>query len=307
MKKIRFIPLLAVLALTSCGTMNPPSFEDAGEEVSYSEYKSKLDLAMAQNEIFDNSGILDDRTTKIEVSISNVTSARRNGSEIEKREQHNEYSIEQQCDYDNYVAKRNSSEKNSVKTKTQTYSETTENSSEGKDYIQFGKVNSVEYLLQIDTITKEYYSINVATSKEAAFDQEVRQLFSNYLQLFNIYAPQEYEVDDYLFYINEDLIFTFMTTTEKVEDLHDEKLGRDYVYATETSRRKIKGQINLTDKKEAVRVNSTVTTETVYKEDDEYRKGDIVTDEYRTYLEFTSSAKEVNLDVIDIVDYHHAQ
>lgn len=304
MKKVRFIPLLAVLALTSCGSMKAPEFDKEGDEVTFAVYQEKYQKAKIENEVYDDSGILNDRTLKINFSTSLVSSLRRNKSEIKKSERMTKSTSEEQYDYDNFVGKTVSNLSYTYKVKDEEGSESAEQNYKYETMIQFGKVNYVEYLLEANTATKEYSTINVGTSRESAFDNAVRQNFITVLEYYSLFAPSTSE--DYSFYVKDDLVFTFLTATEVEEELYTTILGRQVVYAVETTRTKIKCQINLTDKKEALRISSEVTKETQYEADaNGFYDGDLETEENKTYVEFTSAAKNVNLSEIDIVDYHY--
>lgn len=303
MKKLRFIPLLAVIALTSCNSMKAPSFENEGEEVKFDVYTQKLAEAQLANEVFDDSGILGDRSTKYSFSTYIVSSVRRNKSEISKTELTTIVTDDCQYDSDNFVAKEVYTEKVITKGKDQEGAESRESNSKTEYYYQFGKIGYVEYLLNINNTTKEYTKMNTAYSKEKSFDQLIREDFTNSLSKYGSYAPVT--ADDYTFYMKDDMVFTFLTTTEEEVELRTNILGKDTVYAIETTRKKIKGQINLTDKKEAVKISNEVTIETVYQADyEKYVEGDVKTNEVRLYIDFTSASRNININEIDIVDYH---
>ena len=103
------------------------------------------------------------------------------------------------------------------------------------------------------------------------------------------------DAEDYLFYNNNDTIFTYVK--------NDEDSSKSDNYNVETTI-KIKAQVNLTDKKQAARLSYETTTVYTYKKDyNGYLEDDVVTEETKAYAEMTGTAKDVNVKAVDIDDY----
>ena len=304
MKKMRFIPLLAlVTVLSSCNGLGgnaakAPTFAKEGEEVTFSEFKQQLNVATNDSEISDTNSKLTDRLIKTSSSNTTTRIWNRGKTDLEKNESQTTSKGEASFDTNNLVAKMTAESKGTQKVSDQesTYSET---SSSKQD--QFDKIKNVKYLIYANAKTKQYVAqtaVTGTTKDDALFDNLIRDSLSSLLYLFNMYLPSSTtEARDYLFHINNDTLFTFALTNEE----EDSRSSGLYTLKTRT---KIKVQLDLTDKKQAFRYSSESRVEYDYKKAYEsYKADDVLTEDTKVYAEYTVSSKDVKVNPVDLSDY----
>ena len=305
MKKVRFIPLFALTALLSgCslfggGAGKTPKFDKEGDEVKYAKFTEALTEAYQDSELYDTDSKLGDRVIKSSTSYSESRTVKRGKKEVNKSTGTQTYKAESQFDYGNLTGKETAERKYTEKSTTQEGSGSSTSNEKLEYHYQFEKVDGTKSLVMANAKTKEYRSYqSVPSSKdeEDVFDSMVRSSISYVSYVFEAYLPSSSSAaEDYLFYNNNDLIFTY--------SYNDETSDKSDYYNVETTS-KIKAQVDLTDKKQACRLSYEVTTVYTYKKDyNGYLEDDVVTSESKRYAEFTVNSKDVNLKAVDIDDY----
>ena len=303
MKTIRCIPVMALAALlSSCslfGGMKAPTFSKEGEEVTYEEFEEALDEALEYCEFHDEESNLGDRVIKASISQMTTDIWKRGKKEISKTEMQATDTGESQFDYSNYVAKSTDEIKDSEKNTNQEGESTRTNNINYENYYQFGTINSSYYLILVNAKTKEYYGLSQTSSnaKDFMFGNLIRSTFSYAYYSFSKYMPSSpLTAKDYLFFNNNDTVFTY---SENKED--EDKNSSFFNRSTKT---KIKAQVDLTNKKQAIRLSYEYKEETEYKRDYEgYKDGDIVTSEEKYYVDYSFTAKEVTVNAVDLGNY----
>ena len=301
MKKMRYIPMLALSALlTGCnlfgGGMKAPTFAKEGEEVSkYSTFTQQFQEAYQNSEIYDTDAKLGDRILKSNSSQSSTEVLKRGKKEVRKTESTTIMKGEAQFDYDNLVGKMTSENKSTEKRSDEESSYSSTSTSKQEQYYQFNNKN----LVLANAKTKEYriYASSVS-NKDSYFDNVVRSSLSSSIYVFSAYLPSsDSAAKDYLFYNNNDKVFTYSLNKED----EDSKSSTFYTTVTKT---KLKVQIDLTDKKQAVRVSYENKVEYTYKKDSgSYVDGDVVTEEDKIYVEYTATGKELTVKEVNLNDY----
>ena len=299
---MRYIPVIALAALlSSCslfGGMKAPSFAKEGDEVEYEEFAEAYMKAGEDSELADTESKLGDRVLKYTSSSSEVETWKRGKKELSKSEEQTTGKGEAQFDYGNLVAKITGESKYTEKSsdEEQTYSST--RTSKQEQYYQIGKYDGAKYLLLVNAKTKEYRgNMAVGTQdEEDVFDYSVRSSISSIAYFFRAYMPSSSsEREDYLFYVKDDVLFTYSYDNEDDYDSSEYKC---------TTKLKVKAQIDLTDKKQAVRLSYERKDEMTYTKDTgSYKDGDVVVIEEKTYAEYTVNAKDVNVKEVDLSDY----
>lgn len=301
MNKIRYIPIIGLAALlSSCslfGGVKAPKFDKEGDEVKYEKFIEKLTDAYKDSELNDSDSKLGDRIVKYSYSSSGTYSLKRGKKEIEKSTETSISKGEQQFDYDSLVSKSTGETKTTEKSTDQEGSSNETVSKKTEEYYQFGKVEKEKYLIEANAKTKTYSGVYPSSDDDKLFDQLVRQTVSSAASLFSARVPYSEEAaKDYTFYNNKDAIFTYSLVDED-----EDKVEKAYKYVTTT---KIKVQLDITDKKQAVRYSSEVKTVLTYTDDiNGYKEDDVVTREEKNYAEITCNAKEVKLKEVDLDDY----
>ena len=298
---MRFIPMLALTALLSgCnlfgGGMKAPTFAKEGEEVSkYSTFIQQFQDAYKDSELYDTESKLGDRVLKANSSQSSTEVLKRGKKEVRKTESTTTMKGESQFDTSNLVGKTTSESKGTEKRSDEegTYSSTS--TSKQEQYYQFQNKN----LVLANAKTKEYrIQASSVSNKDNYFDDLIRNSVASSSYIFQAYLPgTESLAKDYLFYNNNDTIFTYSLNKED----EDTKSSSYYNVVTKT---KLKVQIDLTNKKQAVRMSYEYKEEYTYKKDSgSYVDGDVLTQESKIYLDYTATAKDVNVKEVNLDDY----
>lgn len=302
MKKLRYIPLLALTAvLASCGlNVKAPSFAEEGEEVSFVKFKEGLIKAESLSEITDIDYNLGDKVMKFSTSDTTIRTWKRGNKELAKQESQYVGKGESQYDVDNYVAKFVSEAKNTI---TITSQEGSSNQTSNQSYERYYQIESVKgsnCFVQVNAKTKNYFVTDKITSlnkRGDIFDNIVRGDMASIITQFEGQIPYDQKSSKgYLFYNSDDIIFTIILNGET-----EDTSTSTYKLRTQS---KIKAQLDLTDKKEAFRLSYEVTHEYTYKTDyDNYASGDVVTEKTTEYMDTTISEKNVDLNNVDLGDY----
>lgn len=309
MKNIRLIPILLVLPLlSSCGAGgNPPSFSKEGVEVDFEDFQDQLELASEESEL--NMDVpLQDRITKGSYYSLNRNVQKRGGNEIYRSETISNSKAEFQLDFDNLVGKYVYEGKDVNKLVRPSDTSNSDYTYKDTIYYQFNKISRVDYFVTASVNQKNYSTNNVSISRDYHFNDFAASMIQWQLMNFNEYKPSyEIDADGYLFYVNGETLFTYETSNERTEDI----VNYDSSYGTKNIRSKIKCQLDLTDRKQAVRISYEVTTEYTYQKDyygmsdRDYLAGDVVTNEERVYTDYYVDAQKVNVNPIDIDNYYH--
>ena len=284
MKKLRLIPLLSLATLLSAcslfgGKAKEPKFSKEGDEVTYDEFNTAYQKAYMNSELNDTDSKLGDRSLKGTAS----------------------YSVkgEAQFDYDNLVAKSTSEIKRTSKESSPEGTGSSTQTMKSEEYYQFTKIDGTKYLVEANAKTQvysPYRSVSSSSDEKDVFDLFVRSNFSSYSYMFGNYVPSsKEEAKDYLFYNNDDVLFTIVYNEDDEEDVS---------YGTIKTKSKIKVQIDLTDGKQAIRISAVNKTETSYSKDyNSYLDGDVVSEENVTYVDYSISSKDVNVKEVNLDDY----
>ena len=307
MKKMRFIPLLSLTAvLTGCSLFGgngakAPTFAKEGDEVTYTEFKQKLQEATNDSEIADESSLLTDRVVKASTSNSSTRIWKRGKTELEKSEEQNTDKGEASYDTNNHAAKSTAETKITRKSSDQQSTSSETSTAKQEVYYQIEKVKGYKYLIYANAKTNQYYtqtSISGSVTDDKAFDNLIRNNLNALYYIFNRSLPNsDSEAKDYNFHVNNDKLFTFSLTSEE----EDSKSSQYYTLKTKT---KYKVQLDLTDKKQALRYSRETKVEYDYKKSlDSYKVDDVLTEENKTYAEYTITAKDVKVNPVDISDY----
>lgn len=302
MNKIKCIPVLALAALlSSCSLFGAkaPKFADEGEQVDYTDFFNRYNDAYSNSELNDTNVKLTDRIIKTSNYEMNNSVLKRGNKEISKSEMTTNIKEESQFDVDNFVGKATSESKETMKGNNPEGNGSYSLSSKSENYYQFEKENSYTYLVKANTKTQEYRFVDQVSSsrkKDVVFDEKLRYEIVYFVELFYSYVPKtSFGSEDYLFYIKDDNLFTITLTKDETNN------SSDYEY---TFKRKLKIQLDLTDKKQALRISDETKTEYKYHINyDTYRDGDVVTTNQIMYAEYSVNSKNVNLSPIDVGDY----
>ena len=304
MKKLHLIPLLGLTALlASCSLFSAkaPKFASEGDEYSYEEFYDKLNQAQIDSELSDYDSKLGDRVLKSNTYYSSVSTIKRERKVIQKIERTQTLKEEGQFDYDGLVGKGNYEGKYTEKSKTPEGTGST--TSEQKiDYnYQFGQVGKFSSLVLANNKTKQYYvreTVTASNPDHKIFDSFVHSVIDNATYGFFMYLPgSKAEAKDYLFFVNNnDSLFTFSYNQEKDD-------GSTSAFDCLLIQ-KIKVQLDLTDKKQALRVSYESNEERTYLKDDNGNlEGDILTITEKRYEEYTINAKDVSVKAVDLDSY----
>ena len=302
MKKIRCIPLFALAALLAgCGNnMKAPSFANEGEEVNYVQFKGALIEAKSLSEMYDTEYYLSDRVVKASSSTSYTNNWKRGNKELSNEEYVTSATGETQFDVDNFVAKSVGETKASRKATNQEDNHTEDSKASFEAYRQIEEIKNSTYFIEANAKTKTYamqQKISSSNKREDIFDNYIRDSMHNLANLFDSYIPMnQQEAKRYLFYNNDDTIFTFALTEEKNDNSQP--------YFNSYFKTKIKGQLDLTSKKEYFRLSYEVSEERTYNQDDgAYREGDVISIINKVYYDISVNGKDVNLNNVNIDDY----
>lgn len=304
MRKMQFIPLLALTALLSgCnlfGGAKAPSFADEGDEVKFVRFKEKYLLAQQDSELYDEESKLTDRVFKRSYSYTTRTVIKRDKSEISTQERQTIASGESQYDVNNLVGKTTAEMKTTSKSNDQEVESSSSSNEKYEFFYQFEKINNAIHLVAANTKTKQYSSYGTASSsanKESVFDRYVRYDIQSIQSPFDNYMPANAsEGSDYLYYISDDVIFTY----SKMKETEDNKNSVYNLY----SKIAFKAQLDFTDKKQSFRCSYEIKEERTYKKNDgSFRKGDVYTFEEKTYYDYNVTAKDVTVKPVNFSDY----
>ena len=315
MKKVRILPLLALVTLLSACNKGPvvkaPTFTKEGEQVTYAEFNTKLEASFKASELYDDGEgelpALGDRVLKGSTSSSNVTIVKRNKKEIRKEESASSISAEQLYDYDNLVSKTTTNTKETSSIKTEEESSSGSSTGKSEVYYQFGRIDNTDYLLSVNSKTKSYrrsYEVSSGSTPAKTFDRYVRNNISSVQSLFSYYLPGESDAKDYIF-SNKENLYTFSASTENNDELFKESLVK---YATVKRTAKIKVQLDLTDGKQSLKLSYETRTETTYIEpyssySESFLKDDISIEENKSYYDVSVAAKKADVKSVDITEY----
>lgn len=304
MKKLRLIPLLSLAALLSAcslfgGKAKEPKFSKEGDEVTYEKFQEQYSKAYMDSELYDTDSKLGDRSLKGTASYSSTDLHKRGKKEINKEEDSYTVKGEAQFDYDNLVAKSTAEIKRTSKESSPEGTGSSTQTMKSEEYYQFTKIDGTKYLVEANAKTQvysPYRSVSSSSDEKDVFDLFVRSNFSSYSYMFGNYIPNsKEEAKDYLFYNNDDVLFTIVYNEDDEEDVS---------YGTVKTKSKIKVQIDLTDGKQAIRVSAVNKTETSYSKDyNSYLDGDVVSEENVTYVDYSISSKDVNVKEVNLDDY----
>lgn len=301
MKKMRYIPLLTLasllIACDNAANLKSPTFAKEGDEVNFTEFTSKFNDAANDSELVDLSITLGDRVMKASYSDYYLETIKRDKKEISKSEQSGSCKGEYQFDENNLVGKQTAEVKQTYKVTNQEGSMSATQNTNSECYYQFGKNNGTDGILRVNTKTQSYYTVYVGGSNKKNFDYFMRGELQNGLSDFSNYLPADNKAArEYLFYTNNnDTLFTYTTNQDKEETLNNYKL---------TTRLKIKAQLDLADEKQSFRISYEETVSYDYTRNvDNHLKGDNFVQENKHYAEYVISAKDVNVDKVDISNY----
>ena len=304
MKTIRYIPIFALTALlvTSCDMFSgnkAPSFSKEGDEVSYSDFKTRVQEAYEESEIFDTNARLGDRLEKISSSRSYVKTWKREKQEIEKTNSQLAMKGEAQYDADNLIAKLVSemSYKDSSNTQEGKGSSTSESKTE--NYYQFSYIGGSKCLVNANAKTKRYssyYPVYRGATEESVFDEVSRaDMTQVYEQFVSTIPYSQSDAKEYLFYINGDSLFTFIQNTDR--ETSDSNV-------TSKTKIKLKVQLDLSDKKQAFRFSHEQQVEETYKKNyNGHIEGDVTVETTKNYNEYTFTAKNITVKEVNLDEY----
>ena len=309
MKKISLVPfLLIVPLLSSCGLGmgQAPTFAKEGQEFDYEDFNDLLATASSESELNMYTVPLQDRDAKLNRYTFSNHSRKRNGKEIFKYEEISNSKIEYQFDYDSLVAKETFDYRRTIKNSDSTNLNNAELSQKGTEYYQFAKISGVFNFVEISSDNSTYHSIRQSNDKDDVFNVFAIETIDSYLREFYSYKPANvYDADGYLFYVNDETLFTFETSRDREEDLRINNVS----YGKRVIKNKIKCQLDLTDKKEALRLSYEVNTQETYSKDyysglnESIFAGDIQTSEERIYIDFSSTTKKISVNEVDLSSY----
>ena len=300
---LALVSLLSSCNLFGGNKMKAPTFAKEGDEVEFTDYQAKLAAANENSELSDQESKLSDRLIKSSYATSETVVLKRGKTEVRKSETATQTKGEMQIDYSNLTMKETGETKGTYKRSDQEGSYNITANSKTENYGQFATISDVKSWVSANAKTKVYTVAGTLYSgmdKDDYFDSLVRMQISNLSSYYFEYEPDSKEqAKDYLFYINNDVLFTISYNNEK-----DEETEEAAIY----TKSKIKLQLDMTDKKQAVRVSVETEASKTYKKDggyssSAYKEGDVETTKYVEYYEATVSAKDVTVKEVDLDDY----
>ena len=303
MKNIKLLPLIALLGFVSgcSNAAKEPAFGTQGDVVSYSNFNPRFLNARRENEFFKN-GILGDRTLKTTYIYTRNATVKGNNKDKGSYSSKATSVKEEQYDFASNVIKETVNTTEEVKSKTLEGKIQHNDSAKSEKYYQFGPVEGLEYLVEVNALYKTYYRIAETTEstveeKHAMLDQRMRSTTINdAYNCFYSYYPSSDSTRNYLFYINN-TIYT-MTYHEETRQNSAEVSG------TVTTDRKV--QIDFAEGKEAVRFTETVKTELLYNiSTGNYTAGDVLTTSEKTSYEYTIIQEDVQIDQLNLSKYSY--
>ena len=308
MKNLRLIPIILLTTfLVGCANAGKaPTFSSEGVEVDYEDFNDQLQVASSESELVMLTTPLQDRGSKSYRYASTISSQKRNGKEVYRAESITIEEIDAQYDFDNLVSKEEKQGKMIMKGFDSSNNATYETTSKQTHYRQFETIKFRDTFVNINANSKIYSSLGQSSDKETLFNSYIISDAQVCLNYFYDYKPASiYDADNYLFYVNDETLFTFEMSQDKNQDL----MVGTAKYGTKSIRTNIKCQLDLTDKKQALRVKYEVTTQNNYEKDyitgenSSYFAGDVVTVEERVYIDYSLTSKKINLNPVDLSDY----
>ena len=304
MNKMRFIPLLALTALLSgCnlfGGAKAPNFVDSGDEVTFVQFKEKYLQAARDNELNDFESKLTDRVFKRSFSSTIVETIKRDKKEISNVTNQMIASGESQFDVNNLTGKAVAEVKSTTKIQDAEEDGSATSTTKYESYAQFEKVSNALYLVNANAKTKEYTTyerVSGTLTKEVIFDNYMRDDLLSIMTPFNDYMPANLkDGSDNLFYNYDDIMFTYSKAKESEDN--------SYAGYNEYNKFILKAQLDLTDRKQALRLSYENKIERTYKRnEDGHHKGDVLTREEKIYYDYTITAKDITVKPVDFSQY----
>lgn len=302
MKKMRYITILAITSLLATGCSNSlkaPTFANEGEEFNFVQFKERYLQAKKDSELSDYDYFLTDRVFKASYSSSDVHTLKRDKAEIYKSETQSVATGESQYDTDSLAAKMVAENKSSQKVTSQESNFNASSTTNAERYYQISQVSRTKYLVFANAKTKVYRLIDPVSYQNTAedlFDNQIREDITSTFYNFEDRMPYTgSEAKDYLFYVSNETLFTYTINKEQEQNLSSYKLY---------TKIKCKAQLDLTDKKQSLRLSYEFKEELTYtRSEDSYKPGDVVTNESKVYIDYTFYAKEARVNPVDLSDY----
>lgn len=311
MKKIKFIPSLALVCLLSaCGTTKAPSmakprFAKQGEEIaSYEDFSNQYQTVLGESELSSDDFKMGDREMNSKTYIMESAIIKRNkkafaevsiiryGEALNRFDGDNQiiankgktvtYGVDKECDSTRVDESR--SNENTV------YQESTV---DGKQYYVNADLNSKTYSKGFelsDTATAEHY-----------YNQMASAVVSMLMTATLVLLPSE-AVEDFKFYRNGNT-FTWSSETIETEEI---KNSEDVVVGTAKLEGEFKAQTDFIDGKFSFKlVTITKSTSTFTSDYGDYLTGDILINESKEYVDVSLVSKNVKISPVDISKFRH--
>ncbi len=310
MKKIKFVPVLAIAALLSaCGvnkgiSVKAPKFAKEGAEVTYTEFMNKLDEAFDASEITQEDAKLSDRLITTKQSQSQKEVVKNGKKQVSKQEQVITYGNKYQFDYDNCIGNSEYVFKASSASEDAHGDKTTEDSEKKTSQFQFGEGEHENQFYEYELENKYYRQVATLAedeTKEHLFGILIKEtIYDSISAAFGILPSSEAEAESYKFYVNGK-VFTYTDGYDESGDMKDDD---DNVFGTYTAKGDLKVQLDFTDGAQKLKMAMEVTETGKYTAAyDGYGEGDESKMEVKMYVDNSVQSKKVSLKAIDASEF----
>ena len=310
MKKIKLVPVLAIVALLSaCGvnkgiSMKAPKFAKQGEEVSYTEFKAKLDEAFEASEIVKEDAKFGDRVITTKEASLQKTVVKNGKKELGREERKSAYEDKFQYDFDNFVGNATCSFKGYTLSKDAHGEKTSEDNENTSAQFQFGEGTHSNRFYCYDLDNKFYYleaALADGETKDHLFGIFLKEgIYDALNEGLNAIPSNEEQAAEFKFYVNGKT-FTFIDSYDESGDMKDD--GNN-VIGTYKDKGELKIQIDFTDGAQKLKIAMEVSENSNYTAAyQSYGEGDEVTSEIKMYVDNNVQSKKVSLKAIDTSDF----
>ena len=311
MKKIKFIPSLALVCLLSaCGTTKAPSmakprFAKQGEEIaSYEDFSNQYQTVLGESELSSDDFKMGDREMNSKTYIMESAIIKRNKKVFidDSMTLYNE--TLNRFDGDNHIIATKGKNVSYGIFKELDSTQEEESISNENTVHQESTVDGKQCYVNADLNSKTYskgFELSDTASAEDYYNQMASAVVSVLKMTIFAFAPLD-DVEDFKFYRN-DKIFTWSSKTIKTEEI---KNSEDVVVGTAKLEGEFKAQVDFTDGKASLKlVNITKSTSTFTSDYGDYLAGDILVNESKQYADISLVSKNVKISPVDISKFRH--
>ena len=305
--------------------VSAPKFAAEGSEMTSDDFLKEFVTIDGYNVTPDGPAIKDSEYFKEDAKVSSkemksksqnaeTYTLTRDGKELEKVEEAQVTETTMQADTATNVIKSVMTAKASASSKKPEGKESESASYKQTAYLQEGKVNDVNGVVQALVERKTY-------ALEDAFDTQEPRTFTSetwlnlYLQMIGQNAGEGLIYDiilakilggdlkGYKFY-RSDKVYTIVYTDEQSETLKGQIATGEIEYATQTEKVESKRQMDVTEGKWVYKSSTVETEEVKYLKDyNGYFMSDVRLTKEETYSEVTLTSKNVNVKALDVSSY----